>query len=142
MKLDDIYATNLIKCTFPSNQEPRSICKRIFNKKDNETVKNFLLPFFQECKKYLKTEIREIHPKILISFGEVTHQLILEEFDLKRQKVDKDMKKAFSNIYLVNMLNLHLLYVPCIRVVVKPHPYFRELWDVFISKLREAVISA
>jgi len=134
LDLDDIYATNLVKCTFPSNQEPRSICQKVCGRKDNETVKRFLLPFFGECKKYFRSEIREINPKIVISFGEVPHQLIVEEFDLQSQKVDKDMKKAFSNIYQVNILHRDFLYLPCIRLIVKNRPYFSDLWNVFIRR--------
>ena len=143
LKLDDIYATNLVKCTFPYKQEPRVICKKAFHENpDNKTVKNFLSPFFQNCKKYFKEEIDQINPKIVISFGEVPHQLIVEEFDLQSQKVHKDMKKAFSNIYRVNILHRDFLYLSCIRLRVKHLPYFRDLWDVFIRRLQEAVISA
>lgn len=139
---EHIYATNLVKCTFPYKQEPRVICKKAFHKNpDNKTVKNFLSPFFQNCKKYFKEEINQINPKIVISFGEVPHQLIVEEFDLQSQKVDKDMKKAFSNIYHVNILHHDFLYLPCIRLIVKPRPYFRDLWNVFIRRLQETVIS-
>jgi Uracil DNA glycosylase superfamily. len=143
IKLNEhIYATNLVKCTFPYKQEPRVICEKSSGKKDNQTVKKFLSPFFQNCKKYFKEEINQINPKVVIFFGEVPHQLIVEEFDLQSQKVDKDMKKAFSNIYRVNILDRELLYVPCIRLKVKRRAYFRDLWDVFIKRLQEAIIYA
>ena len=143
IKLNEhIYATNLVKCTFPYKQEPRVICKKAFHKNpDNKTVKNFLSPFFKNCKKYFKEEINQINPKIIISFGEVPHQLVVEEFDLKKQNVYKDMKDAFSHICPVNLLGCNLFYVPCIRERVKPHPYFKDRWNVFISRLDEVVNS-
>jgi uracil-DNA glycosylase len=137
LKTDDIYATNLVKCTF--SQEPRIICEQIYGKKDSKTVKGFLSPFFQNCKRYFAEEILEIKPKILISFGEVPHQLIVEEYDLIQRNIDENMKVAFGNIYRVNMHARDIFYVPCIRVVAKNHSYFRNAWDVFIERLKETV---
>jgi uracil-DNA glycosylase len=137
LKIDDIYATNLVKCTF--SQEPRIICERTYGKKDNKTVKTFLSPFFQNCRRYFTEEIMEINPKILISFGEVPHQLIVDGFNLTQQNVNVNMKEAFGNIYRVPMHGRDVFYVPCIRLVAKNHPYFRNSWEMFVKRLKETV---
>ncbi len=140
LRIEDIYATNLVKCTFL--QEPRAICKEIMDKDDNETVKDFLFPFFQNCRQHFKAEVYEIKPKILLSFGEIPHQLLVEEFGLDKQKVEKEMKKAFSNIYPVSLLDHDILYGPCIRQKAKVHPYLNSLFPEFVQNLKKAVTSA
>jgi len=142
LQLEDIYATNLVKCTFPDNQEPRVICGRAIGKHDNKTVKDFLSPFFQNCIQHFKAEVYEIKPKILLPFGEIPHQLLVEEFGLDKQKVEKEMKKAFGNIYPVSLLNHDILYGPCIRQKAKVRPYLNSLFPKFIQNLKKAVTSA
>ena len=112
--------------------------ERARGEKGNEAVKKLLSPFFQNCKRYFAEEIREIRPRILISFGEIPHQLITEEFGLAQQGVKIRMKDAFGNVYPVKMLGLDIKYFPCLRVVAKNHPYFSKFWGAFIKKLKEA----
>jgi uracil-DNA glycosylase family 4 len=138
LKLEDTYATNLVKCTFPNNQEARDICK---DAKTNIkiTVKDFYSPFFHNCREHFEAEVREIKPKIIISFGEIPHQLIVEAFSLD---VEKAMKKAFSKIYRVNLLGHEAYYAPCIREAAKGHKVLSELLPVFIKNLKKEVKSA
>jgi uracil-DNA glycosylase len=140
LKLEDTYATNLVKCTFPKNQEPRDICKEAYNgKKDNKTIRNFLSPFFHYCREHFEAEVHEIKPKIIISFGEIPHQLLVEAFDLDKQKVEKAMKNAFSYIYPVNLLGHKVCYAPCIRKKAIGHKLLKERFPEFIENLRKAV---
>lgn len=120
LRLGDIYATNLVKCTFSKDksgqyQEPRRISKGVQGKSDNERLRNFLFPFFQRCEQYFEADVSEIAPKILISFGDVTHHLIVEEYGLDSQGVAKAMKEAFDKGYPVNLFGLNIVYFPCIR---------------------------
>ena len=139
LTLDDIYATNLVKCTFPFYQEPRFICKQTQgNSVTNKAVREFLSPFFEKCKEHLKREIRKINPNIVIAFGEVTHQLIVKTFDLKDRTVDKTMRKAFGTMHLVEMAGRDVYYLPCIRQRAKRHAGFDSSRDRFIKNLRRA----
>lgn len=136
--LKDVYATNLIKCTFP--KEPRRICRDKFGKAATETVKNFLQPYFMNCKQYLTKELREISPKIVISFGEVPHQLLWEEFDWSHNNVERDMSKAFGNTYNVNISGLDIAYMPCIRPVARAREKLRQKFPTFIKELKKLAV--
>ncbi len=141
LKLDHIYATNLVKCTFPDNQEPGRICG------NEKATKEFLSSFFRYCRKHFETEVHEIKPKILISLGKIPHQLLVEAFNLDEhnldeQEVEKEMKKAFSHIYHVDLLRHEIFYAPCIRKKAEGHQYLKNLFPIFIKNLKKCVISA
>jgi uracil-DNA glycosylase len=131
-----VYATNLVKCTF--SKEPRIMSEEGSGQKGNEAVKELLSPFFKNCRRYFEEEIKEMRPRILISFGEKPHQMITEEFGLAQQGVKTRMKDAFGKVYPVNMLGVDIVYAPCIRVVAKNRPYFANYWGTFIKNLRGA----
>lgn len=138
LKLDDVYATNLVKCTFPDNQEPRKISKSLKGKNDNERLRTFLFPFFQRCNRHFEQEIREVGPKIVISFGEVPHQLIWDEYDFRSQGVPNGMKEAFGRGYRVNLLGHDLAYFPCIRAKAVSHQTLQKHFPEFIQNLKIA----
>jgi len=133
LKPDNIYATDLVKCRFPDNQTPKAISKN-----HGMTIEDFLYPFFCNCRQWFLQEVREIHPKIILSFGEPVHQLLIEEFNWA---VPAKMKSAFSNTYKVTLLGDNALYVPCIHINSKEKPYYKNLWNKFIQNLTGAVIS-
>jgi hypothetical protein len=134
VKLENIYATDLVKCRFPNNQTPKAI-----SKDHGISIKEFLSPFFGNCRRWFLQEVREIQPKILLSFGEPVHQLLTEEFGWV---VPTRMKDAFSNIYEVSLLGDNTLYAPCIHINSKGHIHYKNLWTRFIRNLKEAVISS
>ena len=133
LKLDNIYATDLVKCRFPDNQTPKAISE------NRMTIKDFLYPFFCNCRQWFFQEVREIHPKIILSFGEPVHQLLIEEFNWA---VPTKMKSAFSNTYKVTLLGDNTLYVPCIHIHSKGHSHYKNLWNKFIQNLQKTVNSA
>jgi len=90
LKLDNAYASDLVKCHLPNNQTPKAI-----SKKHGIPMKDFLLPFFLNCRRWFLQEVQEIRPKILLSFGEPGHQLLPEEFGWT---VPTRMKDAFMQI--------------------------------------------
>ncbi len=131
IKLDNIYATDLVKCHFPANKTPKAISKN-----HGITIKDFLTPFFCNCRQWFFQEVLEIHPKIILSFGEPVHQLLIEEFGWA---VPTEMKDAFSNIYKVSLLGNNIFYAPCIHINSKEHLHYKNLWNKFIQNLRGAV---
>ncbi len=134
LKVDNIYATDLIKCRFPDNQTPKIISKR-----HGITMKGLLTPFFLNCRQWFFQELRDIHPKIILSFGEPVHQLLIKEFSWA---VPARIKDAFSNVYNVRLWSDDVYYVPCIHINCKRQPHYRNLWNKFIQNLKETVISA
>jgi len=129
--LDDVYATDLIKCQFPNNQTPKVIAEN-----HGISIKNFLSPFFHNCRQWFFNEVKEIRPKIILSLGEPVHQLLVEEF---AWTVPIRMKNAFGNVYIVNVLGVKSFYVPCIHYNTRGHVYYKNLWKTFIHNLEEAV---
>jgi uracil-DNA glycosylase family 4 len=134
IKIDNIYGTDLVKCRFPNNQTPK-----IISKSRDITIKEFLTPFFLNCRQWLFQEIRDFHPKIVISFGEPAHQLLLEQFSWD---VPSGMRDAFGCVYGVSVFGNNIYYAPCIHINSKGKPHYRNLWDTFIQRLKETVISA
>jgi uracil-DNA glycosylase family 4 len=134
IKIDDIYATDLVKCRFPNNQTPR-----IISKSHDMTIKEFLTPFFFNCRQWLFQELRDFHPKMIISLGEPVHQLLIEQFSWD---VPARMKDAFGNVYSVLVFDHNTYYAPCIHINSKRHSHYRNLWNEFIQRLRETVVSA
>jgi uracil-DNA glycosylase family 4 len=135
LKLDHIYATNLVKCTFPDNHEPGRICR------NEKATKEFLFSLFRYCRKHFETEVHEIKPKILILLGKIPHQLLVEAFNLDEQGFEKEMKKSFSHIYHIDLLGHEIFYAPCIRKKAEGHQYLKNLFPIFLKNLRKFVIS-
>lgn len=78
-----IYASNIVKCTFP---KPPSTYRG----------KNFLKPYFENCKKYLEKEVLSFRPNLVLSFGEPAHRYFALLFDNKEQ-ISSKMQSAFGN---------------------------------------------
>jgi uracil-DNA glycosylase family 4 len=138
LAIDNVYATDLVKCRFPDNQTPNVICET-HRKTHRITMKEFLTPFFLNCQQWLFQELNEIHPKIIVSFGEPVHQLLIEQFSWD---VPPGMKDAFSNVYRVLVFDYNTYYAPCIHISSKQQRHYRALWDKFIQRLKETVILA
>ncbi len=130
LTLNNIYVTNLIKCQFPNNQTPKSL-----SEKHKVKMKDFLSPFFNNCKHWFFKEVREIHPKIILSLGEPVHQFLIEEFSWS---VPIRMKDAFSNVFKVNLHGNNVLYIPCIHINTRGHRHYKERWQKFILSLKKA----
>lgn len=60
----EIYAPNLVKCSFP--KPPSTMATGGLN---------FLKPYFENCQNYLRKELLKFHPDLVISFGEPSHKL-------------------------------------------------------------------
>ena len=131
ISLNNIYATNLIKCRFPNNQTPKLIAQ-----KHGMMIRNFLSPFFQNCKKWLYSELEEVKPKIVISHGEPVHQMLIEMFN---GQIPMKMKEAFGQVFPIEIFGTNAYYVPCIHVNSKSRKLYVSAWNGFIESLRHAV---
>lgn len=140
LQLRDIYATNLVKCTFPGNRTPSHIAHDL-NKKTFEV----LAPFFGFCRGHFISEIDMIKPKIVISLGKTVHQLMVGGL---KWDVQVDIARAFGNKFSVSVEDHQFLYFPCIThktwdaSVNRESPrddVYRTLWPQFINMLKEEV---
>jgi uracil-DNA glycosylase family 4 len=132
--IENIYATDLIKCRFPDNQTPRKI-----SDKCKITMTEFLHPFFLNCKKWFFEEVQEIQPKLILSFGEPVHQLLIEEFGWH---IPIRMKYAFGEVYPVRISGMKLFYTPSVHLNTKGKQHYQNLWNKFLDNLRKARVSA
>lgn len=132
LTLENIYATDLIKCRFPNNQTPK-----IISKNHGLTIKDFISPFFHNCRRWFFQEVRGIRPRVVLSFGEPTHQMLVEEFGWD---VPSKMREAFGCVYKVSLLDNKIFYAPCIHINTKGKAHYRKLWPKFIQNLKEAII--
>lgn len=78
-----IYATNIVKCTFP-------------NPPSKSGGKHFLKPYFENCKNYLEQEVLNFRPNLILSFGEPAHRYFSSMFD-NSEKIGSTMQSAFGN---------------------------------------------
>jgi uracil-DNA glycosylase len=78
-----VYATNLIKCTFPKPPSTYS-------------GKYFLKPYFEICKNYLEQEVLNFRPNLILSFGEPAHRYFSSIFD-NSAEIGNTMQSAFGN---------------------------------------------
>ncbi|HCY77476.1 MAG TPA: hypothetical protein DHV28_16290 [Ignavibacteriales bacterium] len=78
-----IYATNVVKCTFP---KPPS----------TYGGKHFLKPYFENCKNYLEQEVLYFRPNLILSFGEPAHRYFSSMFD-NSNEIGSTMQSALGN---------------------------------------------
>ncbi len=104
-KLDNIsiYATNIVKCTFPN---PPSTYKR----------KHFLRPYFENCKSYLIKEIIQYKPDFLMSFGEPAHRYITSLFDESSQISEKMNESFGKGLFEVTISGYKFKYSPSLHI--------------------------
>jgi uracil-DNA glycosylase len=131
--IENIYATDLIKCHFPDNQTPK-----VISDKNDISIKEFLFPFFSNCRRWFLKEVEEIKPTVILSLGEPVHQLLIDEFNWK---MPVKIKEAFSNAYKVNLNGYTTFYIPCIHINSKGHLHYKNLWDKFIQNFKKTVSS-
>jgi len=85
----DIYATNLVKCVLdkvPTDPLVGGI--------------EYLIPFFENCKKYLLEELSLFSPQYVFTLGEPAHQLFIslieDRNDLKKIRMQDYFTGSFS----------------------------------------------
>lgn len=133
LELDDVYATDLVKCRFPHNQTPNAISNR-----HHMSVEEFLSPFFANCRQWFVQEVDEIQPKIILSLGQPVHQLLVEEFDWP---IPSRMRDAFGDVYWVSLAGYRTLYAPCIHINSRGHRLYIDGWPRFVENLRRVAAS-
>ena len=134
LKVENVYATDLVKCRFPNNQTPRAISQN-----HRIGIKDFLCPFFRNCRQWFFQEAREIRPMLVLSLGQPVHQMLIEEFGWD---IPSGMKDAFSKFCKVQLLGENTFYVPCIHINSRAHSHYKDRWKKFTENLEEALDSA
>jgi len=127
---DDVYVTNAVKCTFPGQHTPADWAKGMCI-----SVENFLIPFFMRCKRYLTKELISIKPKIVITFGQPAHRLLVSAY---RWEISPDMKEAFGHVFPVDN-PIPTVYVPVIHYNSRGHRYYKTRWSMLLYEVREAL---
>lgn len=118
-----IYATNLVKCRFP---KPPSTYKG--NK--------FLKPYFNNCKEYLKEEILNYKPTIIMSLGEPSHKFFREILDQK-DIIPFEMNVAFvGDFYRLSVEGWEFDYTPCLHIKTYR---VAETYGININKFKDKV---
>ncbi|MGE0021039.1 MAG: uracil-DNA glycosylase family protein [Draconibacterium sp.] len=100
-----VYATNLVKCSFP---KPPSTYKG----------KHFLKPYFDNCKNHLENEVINFKPNLVLTFGEPAHRYFSSMFDNKNEIKDS-MKLAFGNkeeFFRAKIKGLEFSYSPSLHI--------------------------
>ena len=100
-----IYATNLVKCTF---KKPPSLIKG--------GGLRFLIPYFQNCRQYLGTELVEFKPDLVLTLGEASHKLFRTIMD-NANEIKESMQKAFTGRTIKAHYNgIAFDYSPCLHI--------------------------
>jgi uracil-DNA glycosylase len=100
-----VYATNAVKCTFerPPSRQAHGAYK-------------FLMPYFANCASYLRQEVRQFRPDVVISLGEPAHRMIRSLLD-EPTSVRERMKDAFTGSFArVNIEGHSFEYSPCLHI--------------------------
>jgi len=99
----EIYATNLIKCTFPTPPSTRG----------KEEV---LAPYFNCCEQHLLKEIENYRPTVVLTLGEPAHKLFLTKIQ-SDEIIATAMNKAFTGkFYRVKVNSTGFDYSPCLHI--------------------------
>lgn len=98
-----IYATNIVKCTF---DKPPS----------TYGGKKYLKNYFENCKTYLMSEIRNYRPNLLLSLGEPAH-LFIRDILTNSDEVGSTMQSAFNgNFIKAKVGDVEFDYSPCLHI--------------------------
>jgi len=100
-----IYATNIIKCTFP---KPPSTYRG----------RNFLLPYFENCKKHLQKEVINFYPTLILTFGEPSHYYFTSLFD-NADEIGTTMQSAFGagkGFFKAKIKDVEFFYSPSLHI--------------------------
>ncbi len=101
----EIYATNIVKCTFSS--QPGA---------SERGGLKFLEPFFANCRSYLVQEILEFEPQLVVTFGEPAHQLFVRLFE-SPMGFDGQMKlDLVGRTRPVSVAGFSFEYTPCLHI--------------------------
>ncbi len=100
-----IYATNLIKCSFP--EPPYTTAKGTIKK---------LKPYFEKCNEYLRSELVNFRPELVLTLGEPAHKLFVSFLDNADDLIDS-MQGAFTGRFAkASKDGLEFDYSPCLHI--------------------------
>ncbi len=100
-----IYATNLVKCTFekpPADFHPGGLA--------------FIRPYFEQCQAYLRQELASFQPELVLTLGEPAHNLFCTLLD-NGHTIPPSMKAAFTGqFYRAAFNGFEFDYSPCLHL--------------------------
>lgn len=100
-----VYATNLVKCTLPV---PPSKAVR--------GAVRFLQPYFANCQGYLREEILNYQPDLILTLGEPAHILFRTMLD-NQNLIPDSMQGAFTGEFsLTKLAGFEFHYSPCLHI--------------------------
>jgi uracil-DNA glycosylase family 4 len=130
--VDDVYATNAVKCTFPSMKTPSC-----WAKEKRIPVERFLsIPFFRNCRRYLTKELVNVKPRIVFALGQPTHRLLVSAY---RWKIKLDMIDVFGQVFKIRN-PVSTLYVPVIHYNSRGLKHYREHWHELYKNVMEHIV--
>lgn len=98
----EIYATNLVKCTFDAPPSTKG-------------GKKYLELFFNNCKYHLMRELKSFRPNLVFTFGEPAHYYFLSI--ITKSLIKEKMNQAFTGeIYNVKYDDFTFCYSPCLHI--------------------------
>lgn len=98
-----IYATNVVKCSFPKPPSDMGGYR-------------FLKPYSNNCRRHLVQEVACFRPALVISLGEPSHKIFRAMLD-KPELTDEAMQDAFTgNFAQVSIEGVHFAYTPCLHI--------------------------
>jgi len=102
----ELYATNLVKCQFPS---PPS--------KNQVGALKFLKPRFEYCKIHLFKEVERYKPELVLTLGESAHKLFSNELEVLEGDLEHTMKGDFTGKFIkVKLGKTYFEYSPCLHI--------------------------
>lgn len=100
--LEQVYCTNMIKCQ--TSIPPQDI-KKI----------NFIDLAFSKCSELFEFEVKEIQPKLIISFSET----VLKQICKKYMSNKLNMKECFGDLFYLDINGFQVQYIPVVHLPKK-----------------------
>ncbi len=100
ISIDNVYATNLIKCKTTLLPEDIKNSKQLFEKT------------FYNCRKLLEKEIESVQPQLIISLSERVLHILSETYMSKKL----NMKDSFAQLYKLQINGKEYDYIPVVHL--------------------------
>ena len=111
---DNIYMTNLIKCTLPDNRKPKMV-------------------EIERCGRYLDKEIELVRPSVIATMGYYSARYIFCKYGIDFPESKGDVSEIFGKLFHAGSMNLYpightaaILYHPALETGMEKH--YRKLY--------------
>lgn len=100
-----IYATNLVKCSFKTAPS-----------KQSNNIQKFLEPYFKCCQQYIKSEIQNYSPDLVITLGEPAHRLFVNLLNIDKEGYITMQEAYTGGFRRVGIDGIEFDYSPCLHI--------------------------